>query len=118
MTVSTPVSFVLHVGVDIAATKASVAWIKSPDPRQPPFEIDLTPTGMTHLVKRLLAVCPQPGAIHVVMEATGNYHHRLAHFLHDGGFVLSVVNPVQARRFAEVFLQREKTVALDALSLA
>lgn len=115
---SAPSRFVLHVGVDIAAKKASVAWIKPPELGKAPFEIPLTLVGMADLEKRLLTVCAQPNAVHIIMEATGNYHHRLAHFLHDQGFALSVVNPVQARRFAEVFLKREKTDALDAISLA
>src|SRR5271165_4136066 len=106
---SAPSGFVLQVGVDIAARKASIAWLPPTPPCDSTLAIPLTPGGMSDLEKRLLAVCAPAGAIHITMEATGNYHHRLAHFLYDHGFAVSVVNPVQARRFAEVFLQREKT---------
>jgi hypothetical protein len=39
---------------------------------------------------------------------------RLAYALHDAGFVVSVVNPVQAHRLAQAQLRRAKTEAIDA----
>jgi transposase len=48
------------------------------------------------------------------MEATGTYWMRLAHTLHEAGFVVSVVNPVQAHRLAQAQLRRAKTDAIDA----
>ena len=112
--------FVLHVGIDISATKASVAWVMPATKRESEtaFESLLTPNGMAGLNQQILEIQQNAGAIHITMEATGNYHIRLAHFLYQKGYALSVINPVQARRFAEVFLQREKTDAIDALSLA
>jgi transposase len=115
-----PARFVLQVGVDVSATKASVAWIMTTPPRESEqaFDIPLTPNGMATLCQQLLKLHPDLSAIHITLEATGNYHLHLAHFLHQQGCALSVINPIQARRFAEVFLQREKTDAMDALTLA
>jgi hypothetical protein len=48
------------------------------------------------------------------MEATGTYWMRLAYTLHEAGFVVSVVNPVQAHRLAQAQLRRAKTDAIDA----
>jgi transposase len=118
MNPSAPSDFVLQVGIDVSALKASVAWVTSDAQSEQAFEIPLTPVGMTGLCQRLLTLQPDRAAIHVTMEVTGNYHVHLAHFLHGQGFGVSVVNPIQARRYAEVFLQREKTDALDALTLA
>jgi transposase len=66
----------------------------------------------------LLGLQPAPSGIHVTLEVTANYHIRLAHFLYAQGFAVSVINPIQARRYAQLFLQRDKTDALDALTLA
>jgi transposase len=52
------------------------------------------------------------------MEATGIYHEALACFLHDQGVVLSVINPLLAKRFAESNGTRNKTDAGDAKCLA
>ena len=38
----------------------------------------------------------------VVMEATGRYHRKVHQCLHDRGFEVVLVNPLRARRFAEV----------------
>ncbi len=113
-----PDLFLLHVGIDIASKKASVAWLTATGQVEPAFEIFQTATGMAGLRQRLLSVCPDVARIHVMMEVTANYHVHLAHFLHERGFQVSVVNPLQARRFVEVFLKREKTDAIDALMLA
>jgi transposase len=113
-----PDLFLLHVGIDIASKKASVAWLTATGQVEPAFEIFQTATGMAGLRQRLLSVCPDVARIHVMMEVTANYHVHLAHFLHEHGFQVSVVNPLQARRFVEVFLKREKTDAIDALMLA
>ncbi len=115
-----PSRFVLHVGVDVSAAKASVAWVWPTAHRESEqaFEISMTPSGMAGLCQQLRSVHSDMATIHITLEATGNYHIHLSHFLYEQGCALSVVNPIQARRFAEVFLQREKTDALDALTLA
>lgn len=41
-----------------------------------------------------------PEDVHVVMEATGVYHERLATELHDAGFYVSLANPHRSREFA------------------
>lgn len=49
-----------------------------------------------------------------VMEATGPYWYRLAMQLTSDGFCVSVVNPLQIKRFAQMQLRRTKTDAVDA----
>jgi len=41
-----------------------------------------------------------PEDVHVVMDATGVYHERLATSLCDAGFFVSLANPHRSREFA------------------
>ena len=52
------------------------------------------------------------------MEATGRYHRKVHQCLHDRGFEVVLVNPLRARRFAEVTGHLAKTDRVDALMLA
>lgn len=51
---------------------------------------------------------------HVVMEATGYYHYRLAQFLFQSGIIVSVVNPLSVKRFIQMKLTKVKTDKSDA----
>jgi transposase len=70
------------------------------------------------LQQRLAATRVAPAATLVVMEAAGNYWVALAVALHEAGYAVSVVNPLQAHHFAKAQLRRAKTDALDAQDLA
>lgn len=59
-----------------------------------------------------------PEQVLVILEPTGVYHEALLYYLHDEGFRLLVVNPGQARKYAESVGQQHKTDKSDALSLA
>ena len=54
----------------------------------------------------------------VTLEATGHYWKNLFAALVTRGFVVSMINPLRSRRFAQEDLQRTKTDAIDALGLA
>ncbi len=49
-----------------------------------------------------------------VMEATGNYHVTLAHYLYQAGIQVVVENPLKIKRFSQMRLQRTKTDKADA----
>lgn len=49
-----------------------------------------------------------------VMEVTGIYHLPLAKYLHSKEFRLSVVNPLQVKRYSQMTLRRNKTDKADA----
>ncbi len=49
-----------------------------------------------------------------VMEATGYYHIRLAYFLLEYGYGVSVVNPLKIKRFIQMGLSKIKTDKSDA----
>jgi transposase len=59
-----------------------------------------------------------PGVSHCIMEATGPYYLRLASWLFQNGFKVSVVNPLVIRRFCQMKLTRAKTDKTDAKMIA
>jgi len=65
-----------------------------------------------------LAVGHAAADILVVMEATGSYWVALATTLAHASFAVAVINPDQAHHFAKALLQRAKTDAIDARTLA
>jgi len=57
------------------------------------------------------------GKVICVMEATGIYWEEVTAWLHARGHTVHVLNPAQARRFAQSQLCRQKTDAVDAALL-
>jgi transposase len=53
-----------------------------------------------------------------IMEATGPYYLKLAIYLHQNGFSVSVVNPLVIKRFSQMRLLRTKTDRADAKMIA
>jgi transposase len=107
----------LFVGVDIAAATATVAWQLPGTPITRPITIDQTPSGIAQLLSRLQATTIAKGDTLVVLEATGSYWITLATTLHQAGYAVSVINPMQAHHFAKALLKRAKTDAIDAQTL-
>jgi transposase len=114
----TPPRYRLFVGVDIAATTATVAWREPGGSVGRAITIEQSPQGFAALQRRLVALGHEPGDILVVMEATGSYWLSLATALATGGFAVSVINATQAHHFAKALLKRAKTDAIDAHTLA
>ncbi|HEY3230427.1 MAG TPA: IS110 family transposase [Roseiflexaceae bacterium] len=112
-----PPVYRLFVGVDIAAATATVAWLLPGTPITRPVTIDQTPAGIAQLHTRLQATGIAPGDTLVVLEATGSYWISLATALHQAGYAVSVINPMQAHHFAKALLKRAKTDAIDAQTL-
>ena len=54
----------------------------------------------------------------VVMEATGVYHQGIAHYLHDKGYAVCVMQSGRVKRYAQSLDQRSKTDALDSKMLS
>ncbi len=115
---SLPSPYHVFVGIDIAATSASVACATDPRTVEPAFTIAQTLAGFADLVTRLQQRHLPPAAVLVVLEATNTYWMSLALHLHDAGYAVSVINPAQAHQFAKALLKRAKTDAIDAQTLA
>src|SRR5206468_4805962 len=56
--------------------------------------------------------------VHAALEATGTYSDALAHYLHDVGHVVSVLNPSRTHAYAASQLARAKTDRIDAELIA
>lgn len=56
--------------------------------------------------------------LRITMEVTGVYHERLAHFLYERGYEISVVTPNKAKHYLRSLGQKTKTDKMDALGLA
>lgn len=111
-------AYQLYVGVDIAADTFTVAWLSPGGSPTTPLTREQTPAGIAALRQRLADTQRPPAATLVVMEATGNYGVGLAVARHEAGYVVSVINPLQAHHFAKAQLRRAKTDNLDARDLA
>jgi transposase len=56
--------------------------------------------------------------VHAALEATGTYSDALAHYLHDAGHLVSVLNPSRTHAYAASQLARAKTDRIDAELIA
>jgi transposase len=56
--------------------------------------------------------------VHACLEATGTYSEAAALFLHERGHLVSVVNPLRIKGYAQSNMQRNKTDRLDARLIA
>ncbi|MBL8155910.1 MAG: IS110 family transposase [Anaerolineae bacterium] len=106
----------VYVGADIAAEQITIDWLDTQTQTGEQLSLEQSERDYARLLKRLTRQA-QPAAIHVVMEATGNYWMAFASFLHAAGLIVSVLNPSQARHFAQARLQRAKTDPVDAALL-
>ncbi len=112
------VRYQLYVGIDIAATGFTAAWLSPGGSPIPPVTHPQTPQGFAALQRHLAVTGSAPAATLVVLEATGSYWVALAVTLHAAGYAVSVINPLQAHHFAKAQLRRAKTDPLDAQNLA
>lgn len=112
------------LGIDIAKLKFDVCLIK-PNGRTKHKVFPNTQHGFEQLVAWLSP--HRVGDLHACLEATGSYGEPLASFLHDAGFVVSLVvqwetqhdlNPAAVRAFANAGLSRTKTDKVDAELIA
>ncbi|MBK8210333.1 MAG: IS110 family transposase [Rhodospirillales bacterium] len=108
------------IGVDVSKEKLHCAWLRDAARRQVrPKSVANTADGHAALLAWATRVTGAAAAeLHVVLEATGVYHEAAATFLHDAGCHVSVVNPLQVKRFAESLGVRTKTDRHDGLILA
>jgi transposase len=98
------------VGIDVAKAQLDIAL----RPTGERWAVANDDTGIAALVARLQAVPPTL----IVLEATGGYQRAVVAALAAAGLPVAVVNPRQARDFANATGPLAKTDALDARALA
>jgi transposase len=103
------------VGIDIASEKHVVAVVDETG------GVLVKPAGFCEDAggyEKLFELVGTAGEVLVAMEATGHYWKNLFAALVARGFPVALLNPVRTRRFAGEDLERTKTDAIDALSIA
>lgn len=104
----------LFVGVDVAASTFTATWSTGDGRTAKPCTYPQTPRGFAAFQEQLLTTTLLPARILVVLEATGSYWVALAVALHEAGYDVSVVNPLQIVNYAKSLPRRSKTDARDA----
>ena len=56
--------------------------------------------------------------VHIIIEATGNYHIKFTNFLERENIKFSIINPLVIKRFAQMKMLRLKTDKVDAKIIA
>ncbi len=110
---------ILYVGVDIAqASFDGVAWCKRSQ-RQIYHYVNET-AGYRQFAERIETLRKAEGAeaIHLIVEPTAGYQTGLLLFAYRRGWLVTQVNPLQVRRWAQSAGKRAKTDVQDALMLA
>lgn len=106
------------IGIDVSKAKLDVALLLAHDKFKSKVFANNT-AGFEALLQWLQTHVPEAHtSLHLCMEATGSYHEALACFLSDQALVVSVVNPLLVKRFAEANRLRNKTDGGDAKCLA
>jgi transposase len=93
------------VGIDVS--KASLDIVLLRQAAEPATTILNSKAGWRRLGNFLKKRCPE-GA-HICLEATGLYGDGVAEFLHQQGYLVSVVNPARIKAYGESQLRRNKT---------
>lgn len=94
------------VGIDISKDTFDASWLAEGGENHRQFAY--TDEGMASFLEQA------PASACYVMEATGVYHSRLALRLYEAARVVSVVNPLVIKRYAQMRLSRVKSDKADA----
>ena len=108
----------VSLGIDVSKAKLHTCLRRDADGKQKTKVVDNNRDGVTALIDWLARQEVMPAQVHAVLEATGVDHETTAAALHAHGVTVSIVNPAQAKRFAQGLAVRTKTDAVDAETLA
>jgi transposase len=100
------------VGVDVSKTKLDVVLRSNEKAKSKSLKNTLE--GYQDLIDWLVKQKVDPKAAHFCMEATGVYSEPFALWLHDAGFLVSVVNPGCIKGFGQAENIRNKNDEIDA----
>ena len=106
------------LGIDISKLTLDIAFLCGNKIKTKKF--NNSPSGFDELKKWVesKAMNRDTNAIHVCMEATGSYGAKLAQYLYDNNFMVSLVNPFRIKGFSMSKLSRVKTDKADCKLIA
>ncbi|WP_341758691.1 IS110 family transposase [Candidatus Tisiphia endosymbiont of Ditula angustiorana] len=102
------------LGIDISKATFDVALLHNNKTKTKKFDNNLQ--GFGTLKQWLLT--NKIDTVHACMEATGCYGEKLAQYLYDNNFKVSIVNPARIKGFATSRLSRVKTDKADCQLIA
>ena len=103
------------MGIDVSKDKLDVCLLA--DETRPTAIFDNTKDGWKSL-RNWLKKRAKKQSGHICLEATGRYGDGVTMFLHEAGYIVSVVNPNMIKQFGGSQLTRNKTDQIDALLIA
>ena len=103
------------LGIDIARLSFAAA-LRFDAQRCAKAQFDNTPAGFRQLDRWLKK--HQAGPLRVALESTSTYAEALAHWLHQAGHAVFVLNPERIACYARSLGQRNKTDPADAQTIA
>ncbi len=109
-----------QLGIDVSKNKLDAALIRpNKTDKFLSKKIANTPEGFEKLLEWALQKTNcSPEELHIIMEATGPYHEKLAHWFYQKGVQVSVVNPARIKKFAQSEGLRAKNDKLDSKVIA
>lgn len=102
------------VGIDVSKSDLHVTYLG--DTRSATKIFRNSPAGFSHLIRWIEAFGVRQ--VHACLESTGGWSEGAALALHNGGHVVSIVNPVRIKAFAQSEMIRTKTDGIDAATIA
>ena len=86
----------ISVGIDVSKGKSTICAIKPyGEVLMTPRDFKHTRDGLDSLIKQLSRFKEE---IHIIMEATGNYHLPIYQYLKSKGYQIAVINPLEMKR--------------------
>jgi len=107
-----------YLGIDVSKAKLDTLLLDPTNGKRKSKVVPNSEAGVRSLLKVMAAHGIAPEDLHVIMEPTGSYHEVAAWALVEAKCVVSLVNPLHARRYAESLGLRSKTDRADAAVLA
>lgn len=101
----------LVAGVDVSKKRLDITVFDGK--QESSYDIPYTRSSFETVLNRYEA-----HSVHVVCEATGNYHLWLAKFSRDMGLPFSSVNPFIIKRYRDIMMKRAKTDRIDGSLIA
>ncbi len=109
-----------YIGIDISKAKLDTAWLKDPETLKVKTKVfKNNPKDFEQLLNWITSnISNELNDIHISLEATSVYHENIAHYLHEKGIKVSIVNPAFVRSYANSLGSRNKTDKKDSIILA
>ena len=104
----------MSIGFDVSKKTVDVAFFDGI--KMEHFQVENTKMGFEQVFRKIRKENIEE--LVLTMEATGVYHQRLAEFFHKKGYLVSIVNPLIVKRYADMKMMRAKTDKVDSQLIA